>query len=80
MHLIQVWPLALVVFFQASSAWAAATLMGVVRENQMGGDLAKNVSVSAQGANKTTTDGDGQFVLYFPQRQPGEDVSIGVSP
>ena len=79
MHLIQVWPLALVVFFQASSAWAAATLMGVVRENQVGGNLVKNVSVSALGANPVVTGADGQFVLHFPQRQPGEDVSIDVS-
>lgn len=79
MHPIQVWLLALVVFLHASSAWAAATLMGVVRENQLGGDLVKNVSVSALGANPVVTGADGQFVLHFPQRKPGEDVSIDVS-
>jgi hypothetical protein len=55
MQLIKIWPWALVVFFQASSAWAAATLMGVVRENQMGGNLVKNISVSALGANPVIT-------------------------
>lgn len=79
MRLIQVWSLALVVFFQASSAWAAATLMGVVRENQVGGNLVKNVSVSALGGNPVVTGADCQFVLHFPHRQPGEDVSIDVS-
>ncbi|WP_176753897.1 tetratricopeptide repeat protein [Nitrosomonas mobilis] len=71
--------MALVVFLHASSAWAAATLMGVVRENQLGGDLVRNVSVSALGANPVVTGADGQFVLHFPQRKPGENVSIGVS-
>lgn len=33
MRFIKLWPLALVVFLQASSVWATATLMGVVREN-----------------------------------------------
>jgi hypothetical protein len=70
---------ALVLFFQASWVLAAATLMGVVRENQVGGNLARNVSVSALGANPVVTGADGQFVLHFPQRQPGEDVSIDVS-
>jgi hypothetical protein len=46
---------ALVLFFQASSVWAAAMLMGVVKENQVGGSLVKNVSVSALGANPVTT-------------------------
>src|SRR5690348_98624 len=70
---------ALVLLFQASCVLAAATLMGVVRENQVGGSLVKNVSVSALGANPVTTGADGQFLLHFPQRQPGEDVSIDVS-
>src|SRR5690349_1299435 len=71
--------LALALFFQVSCVLAAATLMGVVRENQVGGSLVKNVSVSALGANPAITGADGQFVLHFPQRQPGEDVSIDVS-
>jgi hypothetical protein len=67
------------VFFQASSVCAAVTLLEVVRENQMGGNLVKDVSVSALGANPVITGADGQFVFHFPQRQTGEDVSIGVS-
>jgi tetratricopeptide (TPR) repeat protein len=73
------WALALVLFFPPAHAWAAATLMGVVRENQLGGNVVRNVSVSAVGANPVKTGGDGQFVLHFPQHQPGEDVSIDVS-
>ena len=48
----------------------------MVRENQVGGSLVKNVSVSALGADPVTTGADGQFVLHFPQRQSGDDVSI----
>lgn len=79
MHTIKIWLLALALFFQVASVLAAATLMGVVRENQVGGSVVRNVSVSALGAHPVTTGADGQFVLHFPQRYPGEDVSIDVS-
>jgi Tfp pilus assembly protein PilF len=60
-------------------ALAAVTLRGVVLENKPSGNTVGNVSVSAVGAHRTTTGADGQFVLHFPARQPGEDVSINVS-
>ncbi|MDO8264027.1 MAG: tetratricopeptide repeat protein, partial [Gallionella sp.] len=70
--------LALALFCQISTVLAAATLMGVVRENQIGGSPVKNVSITALGANPVMTGNDGRFALRFPQLQPGENVSIDV--
>lgn len=53
--------------------------MGVVLENQIGGSPVKNVSITALGANQTTTGNDGQFSLRFAKHLPGEDVNIIVS-
>ena len=47
-------------FFVASFfVRAEATLIGVVRPNQIGGPVVKNVSISALGANPAVTGDDG---------------------
>ncbi|WON74226.1 hypothetical protein [Nitrosospira sp. Is2] len=66
MNTFKGWVFALVLFFQDSCVLAAATLMGVVRENHVGGSLVKNVSVSALGANPMATGADGS--LCFTSR------------
>ena len=55
----------------------AATLKGLVIENQMGGPALPNVRVSAvDGANPTVTKSDGIFILEFPQKRPGETIQL----
>lgn len=78
-YMIKAWLIALILICQAPSVLAAATLRGVVLENQIGGSPVKKVQVTTLGgANQAVTGDDGQFVLVFPKRQPGEDVSINV--
>jgi tetratricopeptide (TPR) repeat protein len=57
----------------------AATLWGMILVNEMGGAPLANVSVAAEGANKTTTDDEGMFTLGFPMKHPGEQVRVVVN-
>jgi hypothetical protein len=58
--------------------WSAATLTGVVSLNRERGAPVAGVEVTAKGANPVTTGNDGQFVLVFPEGNPGQDVSVRV--
>ncbi|MFA7238838.1 MAG: tetratricopeptide repeat protein [Sulfuricellaceae bacterium] len=58
---------------------AAASLNGVVRKNQMGGEPLAHVSVSAPDAGgPTATDDSGRFNLAFPRLAPGDRVDLDV--
>ena len=57
-------------------AYAAATLKGLVVLDRERGQPSAGVVVSADGANPSTTDSDGRFVLTFPNHHPGEDVRV----
>lgn len=53
-----------------------AILMGVVYVNKIHGPTLSGVTISAPGANTTTTKSNGQFELKFPNRKPGDSVQI----
>jgi tetratricopeptide (TPR) repeat protein len=63
----------------AGSAWADATLRGVVVHDREHGAPIAGVTVSSVGANLVTTGVDGQFVLVYRGRRPGQDVTVQVS-
>jgi hypothetical protein len=55
----------------------AATLKGVILENELSGPPMPNVVVAALGANPTASDSLGQFILDFgPRRRAGDRVRI----
>ncbi len=60
----------------ASLEIQAATLKGIVRENELSGQPMANVAISAHGASPTASDSFGMFTLIFPNKQPGEEVEI----
>jgi len=64
--------------FLSPNAWAVATLKGQVWLNREKGEPAQNVAVSADGANPALTRNDGTFVLFFPNRKPGQEVDLTV--
>ena len=62
-----------------TAAHAAATLRGLVLANQLGGMPVVNVQIAAQGANPTQSKSLGEFLLEFPDRQPGDLVRLIVA-
>lgn len=65
--------------FLPGAAMEAATLKGVVFENELGGPPVANVEVAAvAGANPTVSDSLGRFTLSFPKKQPGEAIRVVV--
>jgi hypothetical protein len=54
----------------------AATLKGVIRANEVGGQPMANVPVAADGANPTTSESFGKFTLEFPGKSPGDPVEV----
>jgi tetratricopeptide (TPR) repeat protein len=59
-------------------AWATALLKGEIRANEMGGSLVPNLRIRANGANPSASDTAGQFVLEFPQLQPGDTTKVSI--
>jgi len=60
----------------ASKVEAAATLRGLVLENEKGGPPMASVEVSAEDANPNNTGADGKFRFSFPERNPGDTVRL----
>src|SRR5437773_10866039 len=56
----------------ASKVEAAATLRGLVLENEKGGPP----MASAEDANPNNTGADGKFRFSFPERNPGDTVRL----
>lgn len=56
-----------------------AVLRGVVILNEEGGTPVVGVSISANGANDTTTLAGGKFRLQFPYKKAGDPVELRVS-
>lgn len=56
----------------------AGELKGIVFENEVGGHPVAGVVISSPGANRTLTDGDGQFSLVFPQKKSGDTIHVTV--
>jgi hypothetical protein len=61
-----------------SVAWPSASLWGVVRENVPTGHPKAGVLVSANGANQTISDSNGEFRFNFPNRKPGDEVYVNI--
>jgi len=59
-----------------SKVQANAVLRGVVLLNEEGGPPMGNVEMSAVGRNPTNTGADGQFTFRFPNKNPGDTVSL----
>jgi tetratricopeptide (TPR) repeat protein len=59
-----------------SKVEAAATLRGLVLENEKGGPPMASVEVSAEDANPNNTGADGKFSFSFPERNPGDTVRL----
>src|SRR5689334_23361462 len=56
----------------------AAILRGEIRINEVGGSLAPNVRVQADGANPSASDSGGQFVIEFPKLSPGDTTNVRI--
>jgi hypothetical protein len=55
----------------------AATLKGVILENELSGPPMANVEVDAiTGTNLTISNSSGTFTLEFPQKRAGESVQL----
>jgi len=54
----------------------AATLKGVIRANEEGGEPMPNVPIVADGANPTTSESFGRFTLEFRNKNPGDPVEV----
>ena len=65
---------ALAVLVIAAPASAEATLHGVVVRDREHGAPVTGVAVSSVGANAATTGNDGQFVLTYRERRPGQEI------
>jgi tetratricopeptide (TPR) repeat protein len=65
-------------FLISGQLLAATILQGVVVRERENGSPVAGVVVRADGANPVTSGPDGRFRLVFPQREPGQEVSIKV--
>ena len=73
------WSGLLLAVFVGGEALAAATLKGVVVLNRERGEPVAGASVSADGANQTSTNSDGSFLLFFPSGEAGQDTRVIVT-